>query len=299
MIIKKFEPTEYQSYLLNIEDRIVLDNLDAMNLKRLHQGLDGECLFFEKIKDYKGCIVLWDISLETPGRAQFDFIVITDEIVYHFDIKNFSGKYTYRDGNFISSKQYVSSDVISRLNRGHQVMQQFLAQVNVNIPFRSRVVFINDSFQLKGFEGSELVLFAEDLHKIRDYLASRTTITKNMINLANDIIYHHKPVNHFERIHYYAIEDMRKGVRCPKCRRIGMKHIKGTRKMLCSCGYKEENIEIVFRTYDMLLNLGIKKVTATMIVDWTGLEIRCVQKIMKKYYKRLGKARATHYIKNK
>lgn len=299
MILKTFEPTEYQAYLLDVEDRVTLDDLDAMNLKRLHQGYDGEFAFFEMIKDYEGCIILWDISLETPGRAQFDFIVITDDRIYHFDVKNFSGKYTYRDGNFISSKQYVSSDVISRLNRGHQVMHQFLAQVNVNTFFYSRVVFINETFQLKGFDGSDLVLFAEDLYKVKDYLSSRKLISQEMIDLAHDIVYHHKPKNYFERIHYYSIEEMRKGVRCPKCRRIGMKHRKFSNKMECSCGYKESNIDVVHRTYDMLINFGEQRVTATMIVEWTGLEVRCVQKIMLKYYKRVGKARATHYLKKK
>ncbi|WP_414055863.1 nuclease-related domain-containing protein [Macrococcus equi] len=299
MILKTFEPTDYQKYLLDAEDRVTLDDLDMMNLKRLHQGYSGELVFYEMIKDFEGCIVLWDISLETPGRAQFDFIVITDERIYHFDVKNFSGKYTYKDGNFISEKQYVSSDVLSRLNRGHKVMQQFLAQVNVDFPFHSRVVFINETFQLKGFEASDSVIFADDLYKICDYLGSKKVITQEMIDLAQDIIYHHKPKNYFERIHYYSIEEMQKGVRCPKCRRIGMQQRKRMRYMLCPCGYKESNMDIVHRTYDILENFGAEKITATMIADWTGLEVRCVQKMMFKHYQRVGKAKGTYYIKKK
>lgn len=212
-------------------------------------------------------------------------------------MKNFSGKYTYQDGNFISSNQYVSSDVISRLNRGHQIFNQFLAQLKVDIQFHSRVVFINETFQLRGFNGSEHVLFHSDLHKIKNYLSSRNLITEQMIELAKDIIYHHKPKNNFERIHYYSINDMRKGVRCPKCRKIGMQHKKCMKKMQCSCGFKESNVDVVRRTYDMLINFGVNKVTVPMIVEWTGLEIRCIQKIMSKYYKRVGNARAVYYIK--
>ncbi|WP_414052962.1 nuclease-related domain-containing protein [Macrococcus animalis] len=298
MIMKTFEPTEYQAYLLDVENRIVLDDLDTMNLKRFHQGYDGEFLFYDMIKDIEGCIVLWDISLETPGRAQFDFIVITEDCIFHFDVKNFSGKYTYKDGNFISSKQYVSSDVLPRLKRGHQVMRQFLAQSGIDISYYSKVVFINETFQLKGFEASELVLFAKDVDKVRDYLSSKKLITQEMIDLGNELLYHHKPNNYFERIHYYSVEEMRKGVRCIKCRRIGMRHDKGEKYMKCQCGFKESNVDVILRTYEMLKRLGVTKVTVALLVEWTSLNLRCVQKIVQKNFKQCGRSKATYYEKN-
>ncbi|WP_414049300.1 nuclease-related domain-containing protein [Macrococcus animalis] len=298
MIMKTFEPTEYQAYLLDVENRIILDDLDTMNLKRFHQGYDGEFLFYDMIKDIEGCIVLWDISLETPGRAQFDFIVITDDCIFHFDVKNFSGKYTYKDGNFISSKQYVSSDVIPRLKWGHQVMRQFLAQSGIDFSYYSKVVFINETFQLKGFEASELVLFAKDVDKVRDYLSSKKLITQEMIDLGNELLYHHNPNNYFERIHYYSVEEMRKGVRCIKCRRIGMRHYKGEKYMKCQCGFKESNVDVILRTYEMLKRLGVTKVTVALLVEWTSLNLRCVQKIVQKNFKQCGRSKATYYEKN-
>lgn len=94
MFVKTYEPSSYVKYLFEVQSRITLDDFDEAQYKRLYSGYIGEKQFYERIKNCDGT-KLWDLRLDYHGEVQYDFLVIHDGYLFHFDIKNFSGHYSF------------------------------------------------------------------------------------------------------------------------------------------------------------------------------------------------------------
>lgn len=94
MFIKVHHPDQYIQYLLAVEDRITLQENDRINLFRYKSGLSGERMFYNLLKNILEGIKIWDITLDNNGSSQYDFLIVVDKVIYHFDVKNYSGVYT-------------------------------------------------------------------------------------------------------------------------------------------------------------------------------------------------------------
>ncbi|UJS28140.1 NERD domain-containing protein [Macrococcoides canis] len=162
MFVKTYEPSSYVKYLFEVKGRITLDDFDEAQYKRLYSGYTGEKQFYESIKNC-GSTKLWDLRLDYHGEVQYDFLVIHDGYLFHFDIKNFSGHYSFIDNNFVSEQNYVIKDPISQFNGAHIKLKQFCMKHNLDYKILSYVVFINPDFIVTGFNGHSHILFHGEL----------------------------------------------------------------------------------------------------------------------------------------
>lgn len=161
MLLKPHLPDEYINYLLAAQHRIVFNSVDEHQLTKYMLGVEGENRFFGMPSDHN--VKLRDLTLELNGRAQYDIIVICNQKVFHFDIKNFSGTYKLQNEHFISKRGNVHTDLLSQLTRAETILQNFSHHHQFHYKVIGRIVFINTNFRLKQYNGSDKILFTISL----------------------------------------------------------------------------------------------------------------------------------------
>lgn len=296
MLLKTHHPSRYLSYLLEVDQRIFFKKRDYLALSHYRKGLEGEEKFLHLISDIENIIILWDIRIEMPGEIQYDFIVITEDTVFHFDVKNFSGRYDYEDGIFTSENGYVEKDLVSSLMKGHKKLKQIVKENGFHFNVISKIIFINETLDLRNFPGSKDINFHFDVHKIVNHLKRYQHINSEMQRFANILVEQHKNDSEHEEINYYDFERMKVGIKCSKCGKLGMSHKFKKQYFICSCGHKENNKEVMIRTFDAIAAIKKGRAKTTEIAKWTGLNERTIRYFLSKHYQKVGEARSTCYI---
>lgn len=296
MLLKIHYPSSYIRYLLEVDERIYMRKKDYLALSHYRKGLEGEKKFLHLIEEIEGIIILWDILIELPGEIQYDFIIITEDSVFHFDVKNFSGKYIYEKGNYYSENGYVEKDIMSPLRKGHKKMKQLIKEQGFHFSMHSKIIFINEALDLRNFPGDPDVKFHFEVDKIVKHLKRYTRITPEMRRLADLLVKQHKNDSEHEEIYYYDFNQMKSGVKCSKCGKLGMRHYNKCSYFICNCGHKERNDSVIQRTYDAISLIEKGVVSTAKIVKWTGMSDRTVRYNLSRNYGKIGGGRATYYI---
>lgn len=161
----------------------------------------------------------------------------------------------------------------------------------------SRVVFMNESFQLIG-DTDKYILFYYDLGRVVEYLKGSAGISDAMMRLSDTLIAHHGDDSKFYNIDDYDIEIVRTGVRCPKCRRVGMSRDGKGHKYRCRCGHTVSNREAVDIVYRMLQVFRVKSIRKCDLNRHLGMPDRTIKRILKQYYNKNGTGRGTYYTKD-
>lgn len=298
MIKKIHKPSTVQAYLYELESRVRMELDDYYKFVRYKKGFEGELKFFEMIEHLEGeYIIIWDINIMKPVRVQFDFIIITANNILHFDIKNYSGNYRYQNNRLMSEQGKTDKDIFIQLDNADSYLKQLIAKYEMPQKLISKIIFINEDFHLTGFSGKKCVMFSHELEPVFNYLQSCKGITQQMINFADALIQMHDNKGADNRIHYYNIEDLKLGLRCPKCRKIEMSRIRRKTYFKCSCGCKLKNENAVLQAYEILALFGKDKVKRKDIVDFTGLSNRTVTRLMNQHFHKHSHYRGTYYSK--
>ncbi|GGB03419.1 NERD domain-containing protein [Macrococcus hajekii] len=284
MFSKIHEATAYFEYLKSADGRIELNMADKLALKNYLKGFIGEKKYFEMAQQCGG-IKLWDISLKNPGLAQYDFIYIYDGKVYHLDIKNYSGEMRMMGQKFVTGSDYYNQDILSQLERADYYLKKFVKMNGFTFEVISRIVFINPALKLNNFNQDPRIVLPHQVRNIVDFFQKDRTASHEEIRLRDLLLIHHQQINPHERIAYYPFENMKKGIRCPSCRWVGMVGVEKKKNVKCRCGYSNLKSEVLKITIDEMLRLKNAPVTRKEIEDWTSMKPRAIQRVLKKYYK--------------
>lgn len=166
MFIKTRILNPYEKYILEVDGRIKMDTMDQTQCFTIDKGYTGEKYFYEKIKDCLGGIKIWDYRLKMNGEAQYDFIVIHDQHIIHFDIKYYEGNYHFHQSNFISENNYVITDPVNQLVKADMKLNQFVQKLGLSYKVLSYVVFVGQQFTVSGFNGDSRIIFDKDIDRI-------------------------------------------------------------------------------------------------------------------------------------
>lgn len=258
-------------------------------------GLEGERKFLDVMGEIDGVVILWDIYLEDYS-AQFDFLVLAGRYVFHFDVKHYRGVYEYKDGLFKSANGRVNKRLMMQLTGSDAGLKQFLLKHGFHYKVTSRVVFMNESFQLIG-DTDKYILFYYDLGRVVDYLKGNAGICEDMMRLSETLIAHHGDDAKFYSTDDYDMDDVKPGIRCPKCRRVGMiRDVKG-HKYQCRCGHRVSNREAVDIVYRMLELFRVDKIRKCDLNRHLEMPNRTLQRILSKHYIKKGINRGIYYEK--
>lgn len=295
MFVKTRELNLYERYILEVKDRLEMDEYDRDNLFTTEKGLIGEEYFYERIKKCAGGAKLWDLRLRLNGQSQYDFIVVFNGSILHFDTKYYEGKYNYVDGNFISENQYVIHNPLTLQTKQHMRLKRFVDKMGWQYKVYSYIIFVGEQFNVYGFNGDNRILFDKDIENIVQRL-NRREVTSEELEIARVLADHYDHNGKHPRIYYYPFDQMKKGVKCPKCRQFLPFVDKHAKKIRCQCGRtftKKEVVRIAFDAIYLLKNGGL---TVSDIVNFSGIGRTIVQQVLVKEYKKIGTYRDSKYV---
>ncbi|WP_414053163.1 nuclease-related domain-containing protein [Macrococcus equi] len=281
MFLKHHEPDNKIKYLMNVDGRCELTPDDSVTLYAYQMGYEGESYFYEMLNTVEGSIKLWDITLKESSKAQFDFLVIGGGWILHFDVKNYTGDYTYIDGLFKKDNGKVDQTIISQLKRADIILPQFLMKNGFNHQHESRIIFVNERFNLKNFNGDNAIKFAGQIPSIIEYLKQLGPPTDEDYRLAHALI--QANVVEERRFPYYDYSLMKKGYRCPACRRFGkVEVVERLKYVTCMCGRKISKLDYITECAQQVWILKNAPFQIKEIAEWSKCELKTVQRALKK-----------------
>lgn len=295
MFISMYEFSDYERYLLEVKHRTRLNKYDKRNLANFEMGYAGELQFFNHVKSLGG-VKLWNTRFELVDEVQYDFLIFHGDYLLHFDIKNYYGNYHVVDNNFVKDDGHVIKDPVDQLLRADYLLKDFCHRHCIHYKVESFMLFINENFNVRGFSGHKRVLFYKDLERI--LAALNTQPTEEAISAARLIKSYHK-LDTYKRIHYYNFEKMRKGIKCPKCRRFLRKFEMTEKKVTCICGNKISKQEAVRIAFDAISLLKKSSVKTSEVMDFTGIGRSTVQRVLSANYASKGSTKGKVYTINK
>lgn len=300
MILKERTKPEELVILQTLKSRMDLAEKDAQNLYTLEKGYEGEVQFDHWFTNHRvESLIINDLLLEVNGtHFQIDSLVITQDRLHLFEVKNLEGDY-YLDGDkFKTVAGSETKNPLHQLSRAESLFKQLLKNLGFYIPLEPHLVFINPEFALLQAPLNSPIILPNQLNRFMDKM-NRTSskLTSKHTKLAEALLSLHIKKSPFTRVPGYDFGRLRKEVICDGCGEFLESF--GRQRVICShCGSREEVDSLVLRTVKSFKILfPDQKVTTTAIYEWgdSTLPKRAIRRVLQKYLTVKGEWISTHY----
>jgi hypothetical protein len=283
--------------------------VDDSRFWNLEKGYQGEVLFDKWFSFMDGeWIIVNDLLLDHGGSVfQIDSLVIGEERVYLFEVKNYEGDFYLDDGKWLSISQNEIKNPLLQMQRCEIALRQLLRSLGYQSPIESTLFFMNPEFTLFNCSPNLPIVFCSQMNRFSKKLMKQSLSTGRLhvrhSRLAEKLCELHIEKSPYERLPEYKYEDLRKGIVCAGCGGMGATTISKDRKVfVCSlCSFKEKFVNTVLRTINEfeILFPG-QKVTSKIIHDWCGdlITIRSIQRILVKHFRQVGHGKSSQYVRS-
>jgi len=123
------------------------------------------------------CLILNDLLLEINNTTfQIDSLLILQEAIYFYEVKNFEGDYYYESDKIYKNPKTEIINPLHQLSRSESLLRQLLLKQGYTLPIHAFVVFINPTFTLYQAPLNQPIIFPT---QIKNHLSNiNTTPTK-------------------------------------------------------------------------------------------------------------------------
>jgi len=300
MIIKTRNQPEELRILTALNTRMELPEKDRQRYWSLLKGYEGELHFDRWIAPLETeNLILNDLLLEVSGSVfQIDSLVIFQDTIYHFEVKNYEGDYYYDGEKLRTITGKEVKDPLLQLKRSESLLRQLLNTLGYSFSLKAHVIYVHPEFALFQAPKDEPIIlptqmnrFLKKLNNIKSKISARNT------KLAEKILSLHLPESPMERVHEYEFGMLRKGVFCVECGGVMTAHQRA--KFICTSCSKSELIEtaILRNVEEFRLLFPLRKITTSSIHEWCGFAIsqRVVRRILLKNFKSQSSKLWTYY----
>lgn len=266
----------------------------------IKQGFEGEKQFASLLNEIEGLWWIYDLQIKNYNQIQFDFLVITDDEIIQFEIKNFTGDYYYDNQKLYRSSGYVAKDLINQFEVAHDGLKRVIQKYNINRRVKSYIVFIHPTFTLHGDLRSKVdILVNSELYKLKEMVSNNFKYDHNKL-IYDKLKSLHQPFltnnKHFKKIQF---DEINGGVRCTKCRKmLQTELIYNKRKYLnCNhCGTVLMRSDIIIKSLKELYLLKDAPFSVKEAEEWTGVSNSAIKRILYCNFEREGQGKATKYV---
>lgn len=227
-----------QQWLEVMQYRRELTVIERKDLVRLTKGFAGERRMDQLVAEFLGgkVVVLDDLTIEYQGTlVQIDKIIITATTIFVIDMKNYSGKYIFRDNNWYCGNQLLTSNILEQLRRAVRAIVGILRDHRIYLQVTGVLAFV----------GLEATVSVES--PITEIVLQYGDIARWLYQLNQNQSFWEYP-NCEEVIRNYQVEsypcefkadlaELKPGICCPKCHQMNM--VEHWYKLSCSCGHLE------------------------------------------------------------
>ncbi|WP_144475329.1 nuclease-related domain-containing protein [Cytobacillus oceanisediminis] len=300
MIVKERTKPEELEILQALKPRMELEEKAALNLYTLEKGYEGEVQFDQWFTNCRvESLIINDLLLEVNGTLfQIDSLVITQDRLHLFEVKNLEGDY-YLDGDkFKTAAGAETKNPLHQLSRAESLLKQLLKNLGFYIPLEPHLVFINPEFTLLQAPLKSPIILPTQLNRFMDRM-NRTSskLTNKHTKLAEALLSLHIKKSPFTRVPGYEFDGLRKGVVCEGCG--GFLDSLGQKRFVCShCGARDSIESLVLQTLKSFQILfPDRRVTTTIIYDWSNGDLprKSIRRVLKNNLSANGECKSTYY----
>ena len=245
--MKILYPSEYV-----FEKHAILRGLSqGEQFKRMEAGFYGEEKFHQYLTKFglEHWTILRNKWLKNDGHFECDFIVITRYAIYVFEVKNYFGKFVYKNGQSYSRGRAITYNPINQARNARLHLQQILPQYHV----KGALVFIGEHNQvcikdviedIAILETNEVYEFIQQIKReeqeYRGHYLNPQEVLTHLQKFEIDPPYHPAPYTRNE------MKKARAGIYCANCQQKVL--VTRADYIKCSCGLHESKEEAVIRT---------------------------------------------------
>ncbi|WP_213371831.1 nuclease-related domain-containing protein [Mesobacillus boroniphilus] len=300
MIVKERTKPEELVILQTLKARMELEEKDAQNLRTLEKGYEGEVHFDHWFTNHiVESLIINDLLLEVNGtHFQIDSLVITQDRLHLFEVKNLEGDY-YLDGD--KFKTVAGTEIknpLHQLSRAESLLKQLLKNLGFYIPLEPHLVFINPEFALLQTPLKSPIILPNQLNRFMDKM-NRTTskLTNKHTKLAEALLSLHIKKSPFSRVPGYDFDRLRKGVICEACGEFLESYSRN--KFICRQCESQEHIEsvVIRAAKSFQLLFPERKVTTATLYEWIDARIppKTIRRVLKSNFSAKGECSSTYY----
>ncbi|MFT9597097.1 NERD domain-containing protein [Mesobacillus sp.] len=300
MILKERTKPEELLLLQALEPRIELEEKDAQNLRTLEKGYEGEVQFDHWFTNYRAeCLIINDLLLEVNGTLfQIDSLVITQDRLHLFEVKNLEGDY-YLDGDkFKTAAGNEIKNPLHQLSRAESLLKQLLKSMGFYTPLEPHLVFVNPEFTLLQAPLKSPIILPSQMNRFMNNMNRVSSkLTNKHTKLAEALLSLHITKSPYSRTPSYDLGMLRKGVICEVCGEFLESYSRN--KYICRNCQSQESMESVVlhsaKTFQLLF--PERKLTTTAIYEWSDglLPIKAIRRVFQSNLSVNGECSSTYY----
>ncbi|MDR4949182.1 nuclease-related domain-containing protein [Neobacillus cucumis] len=301
MIFKKRTESLELKLLRSLDMRAELIETDKQRFHNLAKGYEGE-LMFDSFTEKLECenFLLNDLLLEHSGnKFQIDTLMVTQDPLYLFDVKNYEGDFFYESGMFrsLASKKEIQNPLL-QLERCQSLLRQLLQSIGIRLTIEAYVIFINPRFHLFQSPLNKPIIYPNQLPDFMKKLNRKKSVLNGRHrSLAEQLAAMHQIISPYEQYVKYTIDKVKKGFFCDVC---GSFHVSFCGRHLQSemCGHREGIDAAVLRMVEEIkLLYPNEKITTNLVFEWCQVigSKQAIARILKQNFCVRGNKRHTYY----
>lgn len=301
-IIKERYKSDLHNILEILTKRMTLEDEYRKILINFEKGYEGELHFDNLLKRfYSGeGIVLNDLKISYRGSStQIDSLLITQDSIELFEIKNYSGSYTFSKNKMISLKGIEIANPLTQLNRTLSLIRQLMNEWGIDLDVNGHIVFVNNHFTLYVGEPSYPFILPTQIELFLSQLSSQSRHIKQSHQFLADklLSYSLRELPHQKEHPQYNWDHLKKGLSCKGCGSLNPPRTQ--RRITCINCQKQESVSAaLIRTIDELtLLFPNEKLTTPFVYEWVNASISKdrIGSFLKANFVMKGVSRAIYY----
>ncbi|WML42224.1 nuclease-related domain-containing protein [Neobacillus sp. OS1-2] len=241
---------------------------------RLEKGFQGEVMFDQIAATLQNNVyIVNNLWLEYNNSVfQIDSLLISQETIYPFEIKNFEGDYYYDSDGFYSmfSKEEIMNP-LAQLKRSKSLLCPLLKKLGIYLPVEGFVTFVNPEFTLYQAPLSAPIIYPTQLKNFMKKIdQTPSKLNERHKKLANQLMEMDLIESPYAWKPKYSYGTLKKGIICSRC--FSFMNFVGDKKLVCSkCACEEKVDSAVLRSVKELQFLfPDMRITTNGVHDWCG-----------------------------
>jgi len=289
MIIKpRFEPSELK-LLKFFNRRMNLSVKESNYFLNLEKGFEGEQVFDLWLSNLsENWLILNDLMLEFNNTFfQIDSILISQDTVYLFEVKNYEGDYYIEDDKWYTMSGTEIKNPLLQLQRTESLFRRLLQDFGFSHSLEAYLAFVNPEFFLYQATKNLPIIFPTQINsflKKLNLLEPRSANkTARFVEKLSAILLKESP---YKILPVFKYDQLKKGITCSSCHAF-VTNINRYNLICEKCGKSEEIESAVLRNIDEYQFLfPDKKITTSAIYEWCKVikSNQTIRRILKKNY---------------
>lgn len=298
-------PTELDFRRISTQRGLTTSKEDLATLRRLEAGAKGEEILVQKLEEFgkSHWTIIRNLRLNNFSTFESDLLLLANHCLYHFEVKNYTGQYTFEDGDSYFGDFELDSNIVQQTRNAHLNIERICQKLPGKIKVKSILLFIGEDNQVfiqSKVNNIEILTRTDLAEYIKKIIAEENSHPIQPIQTAQLIAHleNYEVVNAHLPKPYTSeqLQHVRRGIYCSRCLSYAVEIKRNY--VVCSCGLHEPREEAMIRT---ICEYGVltygQNFTKKELLDFIGEDtsLNYLKKILLKHFTRTLNGRYTDY----